>query len=189
MLTAFDAFVLPGGYETRGAEGMMIAAKFARENRIPMLAIGLGMQLTLAEAAQDLLGLRGANSVEVDPATPHPVIYLPECRRLDGTDAPMLRMGGMDIRFREGKIKDAYGVETARERHANGYEVNPEYVETLSEAGLKLAAVSADGEYAEAFELEGHPYYCAVLYHPEYVSRPNRPHPLFIQLVRHAINQ
>ncbi|MFH1512257.1 MAG: CTP synthase [Bacillota bacterium] len=189
MLTAFDAFILPGGYETRGAEGMMVAAKFARENKIPMLAIGQGMQLTLSEAAQDLLGLKDANSTEVDPCTPHPVVYMPQGRKLNGTDAPMLRMGGMDIRFHEGKIKNAYGSDTARERHSNGYEVNPAYIAKLESAGLKLAAVSADGAYAEAFELEGHPFYCAVLYHPEYASRPNRPHPLFIQLVRHAVNQ
>lgn len=189
MLTAFDAFILPGGYETRGAEGVMIAAKYARENKIPMLAIGLGMQLALAEAAQNLLGLAGANSTEVDPCTEHPVVYRPEGRSLDGTDAAMLRMGGSDIRFHEGILRDAYGVDTARERHSNGYEVNPEYIDSFRHAGLKLAAVSADGRYAEAFELEGHPFYCAVLYHPEYRSRPNRPHPLFTQLVRRAIDR
>ena len=189
MLTAFDAFILPGGYETRGAEGMMIAAKYARENKIPMLAIGLGMQLVLAEAAQDLLGLVGANSTEVDPCTDYPVVYRPEGRSLDGTDAALLRMGGMDIHFREGILSDAYGADTARERHSNGYEVNPDYLDLFQSIGLKLAAVSADGQYAEAFALEGHPFYCAVLYHPEYSSRPNRPHPLFTQLIRHAIDQ
>jgi CTP synthase len=189
MLTAFDAFILPGGYETRGAEGVIIAAKYARENRIPMLSIGLGMQLTLAEIAQNLIGLRDANSVEVDPETLHPVVYLPESRKLAGTDAPVLRMGGTDIRFYEGKIQSAYGCETARERHSNGYEVNPDYIGKLENAGMKLAAVSADGEFAEAFELEGHPFYCAVLYHPEYSSRPNRPHPLFIQLIRQAMDK
>ena len=189
MLTAFDAFILPGGYDTRGAEGVIIAAKHARQNGIPMLAIGLGMQLTLAEIAQNLLSLRDANSVEVDPETAHPVVYLPANRKLEGTDAPVLRMGGMDIRLNEGKIRNAYGSETARERHSNGYEVNPDYIDKLESAGMKLAAVSADGEFAEAFELEGHPFYCAALYHPEYSSRPSRPHPLFVQLIRHAIDQ
>jgi CTP synthase len=146
------------------------------------------MQLVLAEAAQDLLGLADANSTEVDPCTANPVVYRPDGRSLDGTDAAVLRMGGMDIRFYEGKIRNAYGSETARERHSNGYEVNPEYIGKLQNAGLKLAAVTADGQYAEAFELEGHPFYCAVLYHPEYSSRPNRPHPLFTQLIRHAID-
>lgn len=188
MLAAFDAFILPGGYETRGAEGVMIAARFAREHKVPMLAIGLGMQLALAEAAQNLLGLKDANSAEVDPATPHPVVYLPEGRSLNGTNAPKLRMGGADIVLGEGVIRSAYGCEAARERHSNGYEVNPAYIEQLESAGLKQSAVTRDGKYAEAFELEGHPFYCAVLYHPEYLSHPNRPHPLFVQLVRHAID-
>ncbi len=189
MMTAFDAFILPGGKEARGADGIMIAAKYARLNGIPMLAIGLGMQLTLAEIAQDLLGLSDANSVEVDPKTAHPVVYLPENRKLEGTDAPVLRMGGSDVRFYEGKIQSAYGSETARERHSNSYEVHPDYIGMLETAGMKLAAVSADGKYAEAFELQGHPFYCAVLYHPEYISRPNRPHPLFVQLIRHAMDK
>jgi CTP synthase len=189
MLAAFDAFILPGGYETRGADGVMIAAKFARENKVPMLAIGLGMQLALAEAAQNLLGLRDANTAEADPGTPHPVVYLPEGRSLNGTNATMLRIGGMEVRFTQGTIRDAYGCETARERHSNSYEVNPEYIGRLEAAGMKQVAVSMDGKYAEAFELEGHPFYCAVLYHPEYLSRPNRPHPLFVQLIRHAIDQ
>ena len=189
MLTAFDVFILPGGYETRGAEGVMIAAKYARENNIPLLAIGLGMQLALAEAAQNLLGLAGANSTEIDPDTAHPVVYLPEDRCLNGTKAPALRIGGMGIRFSEGKIKNAYGSETARERHSNGYEINPDYIGRFENAGLKLAAVSENGDYAEAFELDGHPFYCLALYHPEYRSRPNHPHPLFIQLIRRAIDQ
>jgi len=188
MLTAFDAFVLPGGYESRGAEGVMIAAKYARENRIPMLAIGLGMQLTIVEIAQDLLGLHSANSTEIDPETPDPIVYLPEGRSLNGTKAPALRIGGKDIRFYEGKIKNAYGSETARERHANGYEINPDYIGKLENAGLKMTAVSEEGGFAEAFELEGHPFYCLAIYHPEYISRPNRPHPLFVQLIRHAID-
>ncbi len=189
MLAAFDAFILPGGYETRGAEGVILAAKFARENRIPLLAIGLGMQLTLAEAAQNLLGLAGANSTEVDPGTAHPVVYRPEGRSLNGTKAPVLRLGGEDVRFLEGTIRNAYGCDTARERHSNGYEVNTAYVDRLAEAGLKRTAVSVQGEYSEAFELSGHPFYCATLYHPEYSSRPNRPHPLFVQLIRHAIDR
>ena len=188
MIAAFDAFILPGGYETRGAEGVMIAARYARENRIPMLAIGLGMQLTLVEAAQELLGLADANTAEIDPDTSQPVVYLPEGRSQNGTNSPALRIGGKEIRFYEGKLRNAYGCETARERHANGYEINPAYYGKLKNAGLKMTAVSADGEYAEAFELEGHPFYCAVLYHPEYLSRPNKPHPLFVQLIRHAID-
>ncbi len=183
MLTAFDAFVLPGGHETRGAEGVMIAAKFARENKVPTLAIGLGMQLTLAEAAQNLLGLEGANSAEVDPATPHPVVYQPEERRETGAR----RMGGQEIRLIHPALQNIYGGDTARERHANGFEVNPEYIGPLEDAGLTPAAVSADGRYAEAFVLQGHPFDCAVLYHPEYISRPNRPHPLFLALVRQAM--
>lgn len=189
MLAAFDAFILPGGYEARGAEGVMIAAKYARENRVPVLALGLGMQLSLVEAMQDILGYKNANSVEVDPETAHPVVYLPRERKLNGTNAPLLRMGGSEIRFIGGTLKDAYGCDTARERHSNGYEVNPDYIGRLEATGFKQSAVSADGKYAEAFELEGHPFFCAVLYHPEYLSRPNRPHPLFVQLIRHAIEK
>ena len=186
MLTAFDAFILPGGHEARGAEGMMIAAKFARENKVPTLAIGLGMQLSLVEAAQDLLKLAGANSTEVAPDTRYPVVFLPEGRNGNGTRKPTLRIGGMEIRLTDEKLKTLYGRETVRERHANGYEVNPDYFGPLEKAGFKMAAVSGEGNYAEAFMLEGHPFFCAVLFHPEYRSRPNRPHPLFLELVRQA---
>ena len=117
------------------------------------------------------------------------MVYLPEGRKLNGTKAPMLRMGGEEIRFIGGSLRDAYGSDTARERHSNGYEVNPDYIGRLEAAGFKQSAVSADGKYAEAFELDGHPFFCAVLYHPEYLSRPNRPHPLFVQLIRHAMEQ
>lgn len=186
LLTAFDAFVIPGGYEVRGAEGVMLAAKYARENKIPTLAIGFGMQMALAEISQNVLHLSDAHSREIDPETEHPIIYLPEERKRNGSKAPLMRMGGTDVTIVHERMKNIYGSDTVRERYSNAYEINTEYLVALQQAGMQLAAVSNENQYKDAFILDGHPYYVAVLYHPEYRSRPNRPHPLFVELVRMA---
>jgi CTP synthase len=181
-----DAIVLPGGYGSRGAEGIILAAQYARENRIPLLAIGYGMQLVVVEAVRNLLGKEGANSAEVDPMAPDPVIRIPEDRVCRNDSRGATRMGGSDIRLSDGAIERLYGNSLIHERHSNRYEVDQQFVAPLAQKGLRMVGVNIETGYPEAFELDGHPYYAAVIYHPEYVSRPGHPHPLFTALIQAA---
>ena len=186
LLSKFDAIVVPGGYGDRGTDGMVVAAQYARENRVPFLAIGFGMQLAVVEAVRNLLGIADANTTEVDVQTPHPVVRIPEDRVCQNDSRGATRMGGGEVRLTAGMIRTLYGVDVVHERHSNRYEVDQLYVSPLSEKGFKLVGVSGETGYPEAFELEGHPFYAAVVYHPEYQSRPNRPHPLFCAFIRAA---
>ena len=184
LLGKHDAIVLPGGFGAHGAEGMMAAAAFARVNQLPLLAIGYGMQLTVAQAARDLLGLADAGSSEADPNTAHPVARIPEDRVCQNDSRISARMGASQIRLRDGLLKTLYQADTISERHENRYEVDPAYADVLSEKGFHLVGTSVDSGYPEAFELEGHPFYVAVIFHPEFKSRPGKPHPLFDALVK-----
>ena len=186
LLSKADVIVVPGGYGDRGTNGMLVAARYARENRVPFLAIGFGMQLAVVEAVQNLLGIADANTTEVDPQTPHPVVSIPEDRICQNDSRGATRMGGSNVALRDSQMQRIYGTPVVHERHSNRYEINQEYVEPLATHGFKLVGVSADGGYPEAFELEGHPFYMAVVFHPEYRSRPNQPHPLFTALLRAA---
>lgn len=186
LLSDYHAIVVPGGYGDRGTDGMVVAAQYAREHGIPFLAIGFGMQLAVVEAARNLLGLSDAHTTEVDPQTTHPVVRIPEDRICQNDSRGATRMGGGDVLLYPGMVRRLYGQDTIRERHSNRYEVDPQYVTSLAEKGFNLVGVSGESGYPEAFELEGHPYYVAVVYHPEYLSRPFRPHPLFCSLLHAA---
>ena len=188
MLGGYQAIVVPGGYGDRGTDGMMVAARYARENRVPFLAIGFGMQLTVVEAARNLLGIDGANTTEVDPHTENPIVRIPEDRICHNDSRSATRMGGEDVLLSNGKIQTLYGTEHIHERHSNRYEVNPSYLEPLAGVGFAMVGTSVQDGYPEAFELAGHPFYIGVVYHPEYRSRPGRPHPLFQALI-HTANQ
>ena len=181
---AFDAIVAPGGFGDRGAEGIVLAARFARENRIPFLGIGFGMQLAVVEAARSLLGLTDANSTEVNPATPDPVVRVPENRVCQNDSRQATRMGQSGVKLVEGPLTAIYGAAVAQERHSNRYEVDPLYVPALEEKGFLLAGTSLEAGYPEAFVLKDHPFYVAVVYHPEYLSRPSNPHPLFTRMLQ-----
>lgn len=181
-----DAIVLPGGYGSRGAEGIILAAQYARENRVPLLAIGYGMQLAVVEAVRNLMDKKGANSAEVDPIAPDPVIRIPEDRVCRNDSRGATRMGGSDIRLSEGLLAKLYGNSLIHERHSNRYEVDQQFVAPLAQKGLRMVGVNIETGYPEAFELDDHPYYAAVIYHPEYVSRPGHPHPLFTALIQAA---
>ncbi len=186
MLQGMDAIVAPGGYGDRGAEGIIAAAAHAREARVPFLAIGFGMQLAVVEACRHLLGLASANSAEVDPQTPHPVVYIPESRLYPSGGRSTARMGGCEVHLEEGMIRSLYGSDQVRERHGNRYEIAPIYLDALKSKGF-LCVGRCEGEgFPETFEVKGHPFYAAVLYHPEFLSRPNRAHPLFSGLLRAA---
>lgn len=189
LLGDMDGIIVPGGYGDRGAEGIMAACRFAREGGIPLLAIGFGTQLAVVEAARHLLGIEDANSTEVDRATPHPVVRIPEDRICGNDSRGASRMGSFEIALAPGLVREIYGRQIIRERHGNRYEVEEGYVAPLAEKGLRCTGRCAQGNYAEIFELADHPFYAGVVYHPEFISRPNKPHPLFTAFVRKALNK
>ncbi len=180
MLRGYDGIIVPGGYGKRGAEGIVLTANYARKHQTPYLSIGFGMQLTVVEGVRNLLGVPGANSREVDESTTFPVTFIPKDRISSHNTRAASRIGGEDILLAEGKLQKIYdSQEVIRERHGNRYEIDGIYVDSLWEKGLKCVGKSIKDGYPEAFELEGHPFHISVIYHPEFLSRPNRAHPLF----------
>lgn len=190
-LAGLDGIVVPGGYGKRGAEGIIITARYARENKIPYLAIGYGMQLTVVEAVRTLLGRTEANSTEVNPATPDPVVRIPKDRIGINDSRNNSRMGGQDLLVSpDSLLSRCYGNATEiRERHGNRYEINPAYMSALKEHGVSFPAAEKTEGYCEAIEVTDHPFYLGVIYHPEFLSRPDRPHPLFNAFINTALNK
>lgn len=179
-----DGILVPGGFGSRGIDGMLCAIRYARENKKPFLGLCLGMQLALVEFARNVLGLENANSAELDPDTPHPIIHLmPEqenVTKLGGT----LRLGAYPCHLDPDSLaRSLYGADLIYERHRHRYEVNNDYRELLTAAGMALCGRSPDGRIVEMAELPAHPFFLATQAHPEFNSRPNRPHPLFTGFV------
>ena len=172
--------LVPGGFGDRGVEGKIKAAKFARESRTPYLGLCLGMQVASIEFARNACGLENANSTEFDPDTPHPVISLMD-DQVDVTDkGASMRLGTWETKIREGTLAhQVYGKTHASERHRHRYEFNQKYREQMEAAGFVVSGTSPDGTLVELIELKNHPWFLACQYHPEFQSRPNRPHPLF----------
>ena len=190
VLAGCDGILVPHGFGSRGAEGKMLAAGAAREKRIPYLGICFGMHFSVIDFARNVAGLEGANSAEVDPDTPHPVIdLLPEQREVEDKGASM-RLGAWPCVLQPGtNAFRAYGQERISERHRHRYELNPEYRERLERAGLVIAGVSPDGKLVEVVEIEDHPWFVACQFHPEFGSTPFRPHPLFVAYIAAAKRQ
>lgn len=186
-----DGILVPGGFGIRGIEGKILAIKYAREKGIPFFGICLGMQLAVVEFARNVLGLKEANSTEFDPKTPYPVIYLMKEwydyrkgrveRRDEGFDlGGTMRLGAYPCKvLKPSKAYDAYQTEEIFERHRHRYEFNNAFREDFEKAGLRVVGVSPDGELVEIIELEGHPWFIGVQFHPEFKSKPLNPHPLF----------
>ncbi len=189
VLSGYDGIIVPGGYGDRGAEGIIATAGFARTNKIPYFSIGFGMQLSVVEACRSLLNLPCANSTEVDPLTTTPVIYVPDNRACQNGNRSTSRMGGSSVVLQQGLIRTLYGSDTIRERHGNRYEVAPIYVEPLAEKGFVCVGRCEKEDYPEAFEVKDHPFYAAVLYHPEFLSRPGQAHPLFKGFIQASIKK
>jgi CTP synthase len=183
-LGELDGIVIPGGFGERGIAGKIAAAAFARENEMPCLGLCLGLQVMIIDYARSAAGLEFANSSEFDIATPHPVIDLLD-EQLDVIDkGGTMRLGAYDARLEAGsQVAAVYGAEVVSERHRHRYEVNPRYRRRLEEAGLRCSGTSRDGLLVEFIELPGHPYWLGTQAHPEFKSRPDRPHPLFKGLV------
>ena len=189
ILSEVDGIVVPGGFGDRGIEGKILTLNYAREENVPVLGICLGMQLATVEFARNVAGLTGANSSELDEHTPHAIIDLmPEQKDvvdLGGT----LRLGSFPCVIKEGtKARELYQVSEVDERHRHRFEFNNAYKEQLEEAGMVFSGTSPDGRLVEMIELKDHPYYVGVQFHPEFQSRPTRPHPLFSGLIKACLN-
>ncbi|MBS4195874.1 CTP synthase [Lederbergia citri] len=185
-----DGILVPGGFGDRGIEGKIAAIKYARENKIPFLGICLGMQLASVEYARNVLGLETANSSEINPETPYPIIDLlpnqEDVEDLGGT----LRLGLYPCKLQSGtKAYAAYKEDSVEERHRHRYEFNNEYREQMEAKGFIFSGTSPDGRLVEIIELADHPWFVACQFHPEFTSRPTRPQPLFYGFVEASLNK
>ena len=196
ILSEYDGVIVPQGWGSRGSEEKIATIKYLRENKMPFLGLCYGMQMSVIEFARNVAGISNANSEEANTDTPDPVIHImPEQKELlakkqyGGT----IRLGGWPCKIKEGtKLATAYGSKlsdnsTVSERHRHRYEFNNKYREKLEEAGLTISGTSPDGKLVEAIEISDHPFFVATQFHPEYISRPLDPHPLFTEFVKACI--
>ncbi len=190
LLQGIDAILVPGGFGSRGVEGKIIAARYARENNIPYLGICLGMQVAIIEYARDVAKLEKANSTEFDPNTPYPVValiteWIDEEGKVEVRDAKSdlggtMRLGGQLCHLKAGsKVRELYGKDDIVERHRHRYEVNNTLISKLTDAGLCVAGLSTDNKLVEIVEIPNHPWFIGVQFHPEFTSNPREGHPLF----------
>lgn len=190
-LAQFDGLIVPGGFGTRGIEGIIAAIKFAREHKMPYLGICYGMQLATIEFVRNVLGLKKANTVEVNSKTSEPVIHINpvqaknvQANRYGGT----MRLGAYDCALRrDTKTHAAYGSDMISERHRHRYEFNNAYREAVDAAGLEIVGINPATDLVEIVELRNHPFFVGTQFHPEFKSRPMRPHPLFRDFIKAAI--
>ncbi len=189
-LEQVDGVLVPGGFGSRGWEGKILACRVAREREIPYLGICLGMHVAVSEFARHVAGMEGANSTEMDPETPYPVIdLLPEQKEIEDLGGTM-RLGAQAVELQEGtRARDAYAEPVIHERHRHRYEVNNELRPTLVDAGLVISGTFQDGRLVEIVELPDHPWFVASQFHPEFKSRPTRPAPLFRDFVGAALER
>lgn len=187
-LEAADGILVPGGFGVRGIEGKIMAARYARERRVPYLGLCLGMQVAVAEFARNVAGMVGANSSEFDPSTNYPVIdLLPEQKDVADMGGTM-RLGASPTKLvPDTKAYAAYGEEVIYERHRHRYEVNNIFRSLLTDKGLVVSGLTPDGRLVEVVELKDHPWFVACQYHPEFKSRPTKPHPLFRDFIGAAV--
>lgn len=176
------------GFGHRGMEGKILAAKYARENNVPFLGICLGMQVSVIEFARNVLKLEDADSLEMNPKSPYPVINLMEEQKNVTEKGGTMRLGAYDCKLKDGsKALKAYGQNNISERHRHRYEFNNDYLEQYEAAGLKATGMNPDTGLVEVVELEGHKWFVGVQFHPEYKSTVIRPHPLFVEFVKVAM--
>ena len=190
MLKDFDGVIVPGGFGNRGIEGKIETIKYVRENKIPFLGICLGMQMAVIEFARNVLKYNDANSVEFDENTAHPVIHIMEDQKNVTKKGGTMRLGAYPCVLKQGTYaRKIYGEEKISERHRHRYEFNNDYREEIEKAGLKISGTSPNGNLVEIVELEeeNHPFFVAGQFHPEFKSRPDRPSPLFVELVKKCI--
>jgi CTP synthase len=184
-LKGVHGILVPGGFGIRGVEGKIAAVQYARENKIPFFGICLGMQCAVIEFARHVCGFEEANSTELAPGTPHPVISLLDDQRGITDMGGTMRLGAYPCWLMpDTQASQAYGQEQITERHRHRYEFNPVYREVLEKGGMVMAGASPDGKLVEVIELRDHPWFVACQYHPEFKSNPVSPHPLFAAFVK-----
>ena len=199
MLGGVDGILVPGGFGSRGTEGKICAAKYAREEKVPYFGICLGMQIAVIEYARNVAGMNGAHSQEFDKNTPYPVIYLMtvwyddktgtvQRRDITSDKGGTMRLGAYPCNIKEGTVAhNAYGVSNISERHRHRYEFNNAYIDKLEAGGLVVSGTSPDGELVEMVEIKDHPWFLGCQFHPEFKSRPMDPHPLFREFIRASL--
>ena len=191
-LRQLDGIIVPQGWGARGAAGKIMTIKYCRENNLPYFGLCYGMQMAVIEFARHAAGLVGADSEEINPQTPHPVIHIMPGQRelLDKKQyGGTIRLGGWPCKIVKGThLAKAYErkgeQEIVSERHRHRYEFNNRYRQVLENKGLTIAGTSPDGQIVEAIEISHHPFFIGTQFHPEYISRPLDPHPLFVEFVR-----
>ncbi len=190
LLEDVAGIVVPGGFGSRGIEGKIKAAGYARRNSLPYLGLCLGMQVAVIEFARNVLGMAGANSTEFDPQTPHPVIDLMVTQRQIADKGGTMRLGNWVCCLTPGtKAYDAYGEAIVFERHRHRYEFNNDYRKRMETHGMKISGRSADNSLVEIMELADHPWFVGSQFHPEFKSRPTRPHPLFRDFIGACLHE
>ena len=184
LLSTACGIVVPGGFGPRGVEGMVQTVRYAREHQVPYLGLCLGLQVMVIDWARDVLGLKGANSSELDPDTEHPVVHIMEDQRWVSAKGGTMRLGSYPCLPQEDTwTVAAYGDSLITERHRHRYELNNDYREAMGNSGFIVGGLSPDGNLVETGEVQGHPFMVGVQFHPEFKSRPNRPHPLFAEFI------
>ena len=187
QLKDFDGIVVPGGFGDRGIEGMIETIRYVRENNIPFLGICLGMQMTVVEFARNVLGMQDADSEEFNSKTEHKVIHIMETQKNIHKKGGTMRLGAYPCVIKEGSLAyKLYNSVEISERHRHRFEYNNKYRTELENAGLKVSGMSPDESLVEMVEIENHPFFIAGQFHPELKSRPNRPAPLFVGLIKAA---
>ncbi len=192
-LRKYDGIVVPGGFGSRGIEGKIRTISFARKEKIPYLGLCYGMQLAVIEAARNLARLKGANSTEINPNNPHPVIDISEDQKTNIKNqryGGSMRLGAYPCELKKESIsKRAYGDKTVLERHRHRYEFNNEFREKLERVGLVATGINRERNLVEIVELKSHPFFVGVQFHPEFKSRPLEPHPLFKEFIKSVIKR
>ncbi|MBR0101802.1 MAG: gamma-glutamyl-gamma-aminobutyrate hydrolase family protein, partial [Treponema sp.] len=183
-----DAIIIPGNYGQRGFLGLLQTVKYARENLVPFLGIDLGMQLMAIESARSLLLWKDADSTEFMQNTEHPIISLPE-EQSGSVSAGIMKLGASSVAIeRDSKLYEIFMKETVIERHRSKYTFDKRYTDDLATQGLLISARSKDDGQVEAFEWKNHPWGIGVQFHPEFISRPTKPHPLFVSFIGAAFD-
>lgn len=186
-LQGIDGIIVPGGFGGRGIEGKIQTVKYARENNIPFLGICLGMQMAVVEFARDVLNIKDANSLEFDEKTKNPVIHIMESQKNITKKGGTMRLGAYPCVLKKSSLASKlYKTEEILERHRHRYEFNNEYRKEMEDNGMTISGTSPDGELVEIIEIKNHPYFIASQFHPELKSRPDKPHPLFVGLLKAA---
>jgi CTP synthase len=190
QLKGLDGILVPGGFGDRGTEGKIAAARYAREHRVPYYGLCLGLQIAVIEFARNVLKLKGANSMEFDERSPHPVINLMEDQKKVIDKGATMRLGSYECALTPGThARKAYGRDSVRERHRHRFEVNNAYVGHLQRGGMVVSGINPRRNLVEIVEIKDHPWFVGVQFHPEFQSKPSAPHPLFAAFIKAALAQ